>query len=179
MMVRLSFTGDERCELGDDQRETGVSARRLNSGLREGRLPGWRVRVAFQYIPIHSNTFQYIPMHTNTWELFQLSETHSPDTGEEAELWVGWGSDYQGGAFPTWWEIDRGAVVGAQLKHMRRCEIKVQFESGAKKKFLAVVFQPMTTISDYQSVPWSHSFQNMYNTHMCKMQLTVEKWGFS
>ena len=54
-VVRFSFTGDERCELGDDQRETGVSARRLNSDLREGRLPGWRVRVAFQYIPIHGS----------------------------------------------------------------------------------------------------------------------------
>ena len=70
-----------------------------------------------------------------------------------------------------------GDVPEARLLslHMRRCEIKVRFESGAKKKFLAVVFQPMTTISDYQSVPWSDSFQNIYNTHMCKMHLTVEK----
>ena len=61
----------------------------------------------------------------------------------------------------------------------RRCQIRVQFESGAKTKFLAALFQPITSISDYQSVPWSHSFQNMYNTHMCKMHLIVEKRGFS
>ena len=30
----------------------------------------------------------------------------------------------------------------------RRCQIKVQFESGAKIKFLAALFQPMTSISD-------------------------------
>ena len=50
--------------------------------------------------------------------------------------------------------------------HKRRCQIKVQFESGAKTKFLAALFQPKKSISHYQSVPWSHSFQNMYNTHM-------------
>ena len=61
------------------------------------------------------------------------------------------------------------------MQNMRRCQIKVQFESGAKKKFLAALFQPTTSISDYQSVPWSQSFQNIYNTHMCKMYLTVEK----
>ena len=55
------------------------------------------------------------------------------------------------------------------------CQIKVQFESGAKIKFLAALFYPMTSISDYQSVPWCHRFQNMYNTHMCKMHLKVEK----
>ena len=27
---------------------------------------------------------------------------------------------------------------------MRRCQIKVQFQSGAKKKFLESIFQPMT-----------------------------------
>ena len=57
----------------------------------------------------------------------------------------------------------------------RRCQIRVQFDSGARTKFLATLFQPMTSMSDYQSVPWSHSFQNMYNTHMCKMHLIVEK----
>ena len=65
------------------------------------------------------------------------------------------------------------------IKDMRRCQIRVQFESGARTKFLAALFQPMTSMSDYQSVPWSHSFQNMYNTHMFKMHLIVEKWGFS
>ena len=63
--------------------------------------------------------------------------------------------------------------------YMRRCQIRVQFESGARTKFLAALFQPMTSMSDYQSVPWSHSFQKMYNTHMCKRHLIVEKWGFS
>ena len=63
--------------------------------------------------------------------------------------------------------------------HKRRCQIKVQFESGAKTKFLLALFQPMTPISHHQSVPWSHSFQNMYNTHICKMYLDIEKWGFS
>ena len=58
---------------------------------------------------------------------------------------------------------------------MRRCQIKVQFESGAKKKFLTALFQPTTSLSDYQSVPWSHSFQNIYNTYMCKIYLTLEK----
>ena len=57
----------------------------------------------------------------------------------------------------------------------RRCQIRVQFESGARTKFLAALFQPMTSMSDYQSVPWSHSFQKMYNTHMCKRHLIVEK----
>ena len=65
------------------------------------------------------------------------------------------------------------------IPYMRRCQIRVQFESGARTKFLATLFQPMTSMSDYQSVPWSHSFQNMYNTHMCKMHLIAEKWGFS
>ena len=35
----------------------------------------------------------------------------------------------------------------------RRCQIKVQFESGAKTKFLESLFQPMTQILNYQSVP--------------------------
>ena len=60
-------------------------------------------------------------------------------------------------------------------QYMRRCQIGVQFESRARTKFLATLFQPMTSMSDYQSVPWSHSFQKMYNTHMCKMHLIVEK----
>ena len=59
--------------------------------------------------------------------------------------------------------------------HMRRCQIKVQFECGVKTKFLATSFQSMTFISDYQSIPRSHSFQNMYNTYMCKMHLKGEK----
>ena len=63
--------------------------------------------------------------------------------------------------------------------NMIRCQIRVQFECAAKMKFLAVFSQPMTSISDYQSVPWCHRFQNMYNAHMCKMHLKVEKWGFS
>ena len=62
---------------------------------------------------------------------------------------------------------------------MRRCQIEVQFESGARTKFLVALFQPMTSISDHKSVPWFHSFQNMYNTHMCKMNTEVEKLGFS
>ena len=61
----------------------------------------------------------------------------------------------------------------------RRCQIEVQFESGARTKFLVALFQPMTSISDHKSVPWFHSFQNMYNTHMCKMNTEVEKLGFS
>ena len=65
------------------------------------------------------------------------------------------------------------------LLNMIRCQIRVQFECAARIKFLAVFSQPMTSISDYQSVPWCHRFQNMYNTHMCKMHLKVEKWGFS
>ena len=65
---------------------------------------------------------------------------------------------------------------GHKIKcNMRRCQIKVQFECKAKTKFLAALFQPITSISDYQSVPWSPSFQNMYNTHMYKMYLKVEK----
>ena len=63
-----------------------------------------------------------------------------------------------------------------QSADMRRCQIKVQFESGVKTKFLAPIFQSMTSISDYQSIPRSHSFQNMYNTYMCKMHLKGEKW---
>ena len=63
--------------------------------------------------------------------------------------------------------------------NMRRCQIEVQFESGARTKFLVALFQPMTSISDHKSVPWFHSFQNMYNTHMCKMNTEVEKLGFS
>ena len=59
--------------------------------------------------------------------------------------------------------------------YMRRCQIKVQFECGVKTKFLATSFQSMTFISDYQSIPRSHSFQNMYNTYMCKMHLKGEK----
>ena len=66
-----------------------------------------------------------------------------------------------------------------QICVTRRCQIKVQFECRAKTKFLAALFQPITPISVYQSVPWSHSFQKMYNTHMCKRHLIVEKWGFS
>ena len=58
-----------------------------------------------------------------------------------------------------------------QILFKRRCQIKVQFESGVKTKFLAPIFQSMTSISDYQSIPRSHSFQNMYNTYMCKMHL--------
>ena len=65
------------------------------------------------------------------------------------------------------------------LLNMIRCQIRVQFECAAKIKFLAVFSQHMTSISDYQSVPWCHRFQNIYNTHMCKMHLKVEKWGFS
>ena len=61
----------------------------------------------------------------------------------------------------------------------RRCQIKVQFESGGKTKFPAALFQPMTPISHFQSVPWSHSFQNMYNNHICKMYLDVEKLVFT
>ena len=57
----------------------------------------------------------------------------------------------------------------------RRCQIKVQFESGAKKKFLESLFQPMTQILNYQSVPQTRSFQNMYNTYMWKMHLKGEK----
>ncbi len=65
---------------------------------------------------------------------------------------------------------DRGCDSGK-----RRCQIKVQFECGVKTKFLAPIFQSMTSISDYQSIPRSHSFQNMYNTYMCKMHLKGEK----
>ena len=72
-----------------------------------------------------------------------------------------------------------GSVRRGLYCSMRRCQIKVQFECRAKTKFLAALFQPITSISDYQSVPWSHSFQKMYNTHMCKRHLIVEKWGFS
>ena len=39
---------------------------------------------------------------------------------------------------------------------MRRCQIKIQLESGAKIKFLAALFQPMTLISNYKSVPQTH-----------------------
>ena len=65
----------------------------------------------------------------------------------------------------------RPYIIKLNCLHMRRCQIRVQFESGARKKFLAPLFQPMTSMSDYQSVPWSHSFQKMYNTHMCKRHL--------
>ena len=54
-------------------------------------------------------------------------------------------------------------------------QITVQFEFRAKIKFLAALFHPLTSISDQQSVPWSNSFQNMYNTYMCKINLEVEK----
>ena len=56
------------------------------------------------------------------------------------------------------------------------CRIKVQFERGLKIKFLEYLFQSITWMSNYQSVPWTHSFQNMYNTYMCKMHLKGEKW---
>ena len=58
-------------------------------------------------------------------------------------------------------------------------QIKVLLEFRAKIKFQAALSHPMTSISDQQSVPWSNSFQNMYNTYMCKINLEVEKWGFS
>ena len=63
----------------------------------------------------------------------------------------------------------------SSVRTTRRCQIKAQFESGVKTKFLAPIFQSMTSISDYQSIPRSHSFQNMYNTYMCKMHLKGEK----
>ena len=68
-----------------------------------------------------------------------------------------------------------GTKSNSQPWYMRRCQIKVQFESGVKTKFLAPIFQSMTSISDYQSIPRSHSFQNMYNTYLCKMHLKGEK----
>ena len=63
--------------------------------------------------------------------------------------------------------------------HMRRCQIEVQFESGAKIKFLESSFQSVISISNYQSVPWTHSFQKMHNTYMGKIHLKVEKWGLT
>ena len=65
------------------------------------------------------------------------------------------------------------------LQPMRRCQIEVQFESGAKIKFLESSFQSVISISNYQSVPWTHSFQKMYNTYMGKIHLKVEKWGLT
>jgi len=61
----------------------------------------------------------------------------------------------------------------------RRCQIEVQFESGAKIKFLESSFQSVISISNYQSVPWTHSFQKMHNTYMGKIHLKVEKWGLN
>ena len=72
------------------------------------------------------------------------------------------------------WRVE-SSILLSDAEDMRRCQMKVQFESGANIKFLVALFQSMTSISDYQSVPWSHSFLNMYDTHMCKMYLTVEK----
>ena len=49
--------------------------------------------------------------------------------------------------------LDIKRVVNDGYHHyMRRCQIRVQFESGARTKFLATLFQPMTSMSDYQSV---------------------------
>ena len=59
--------------------------------------------------------------------------------------------------------------------HMRRCQIKVQFKSGAKTKFLESLFKPETQILNHQNVPLTRSFQNVYNTYMWKMHLKGEK----
>ena len=70
-----------------------------------------------------------------------------------------------------WWWPSRGRSrhfipwsTGSMSIDMRRYQIRVKLECGAKIKFLAASFQPMTLMSNYQSAPWTRSFQNMYTT---------------
>ena len=125
------------------------------------RRDPWKVRHYVNYlIHDHATTCQG-SINLNTEAHFEFWKYHLFCLKKHKDICVLW------------------SCQGPTCRNRKRCQIKVQFESGAKKKILAALFQPTTSISDYQSVPWSHCFQNIYNTHMCKMYLTVEKWGFS
>ena len=47
-------------------------------------------------------------------------------------------------------------------KNKRQCQIRVRFESGVKKKFLAALNQLLTSFFQFHDLPWSHSFQKRY-----------------
>ena len=47
--------------------------------------------------------------------------------------------------------------------NMRRCQIRVRFESGVKKKFLAALNQLLTSFFQCHDIPWSHSFPKRYD----------------
>ena len=51
----------------------------------------------------------------------------------------------------------------------RQCQIRVRFESGVKKKFLATLNQLLTSFFQYHDLPWSHSFQKRYDMYIVKM----------
>ena len=47
--------------------------------------------------------------------------------------------------------------------YMRQCQIRVRFESGVKKKFLAALNQLLTSFFQCHDIPWSHSFPKRYD----------------
>ena len=58
---------------------------------------------------------------------------------------------------------------------MRPCQIRVQFESGVKNKFLKALNQLMASCFHYHCLPWSYSFLKMYDIYVFILgQKTVE-----
>ena len=51
----------------------------------------------------------------------------------------------------------------------RQCQIRVRFESGVKTKFLAALNQLLTSFFQCHNLPWSHSFQKIYDMYIVKM----------
>ena len=51
----------------------------------------------------------------------------------------------------------------------RQCQIRVRFESGVKKRFLAALNQLITSFFQCHDLPWSHSFQKRYDMYIVKM----------
>ena len=54
---------------------------------------------------------------------------------------------------------------------MRQCQIRVRFESGVKKKFLAALNQLLTSFFQCHDLPWSHSFQKRYDMYIVKIMV--------
>ena len=61
------------------------------------------------------------------------------------------------------------AMAMMVLMVMRQCQIRVWFESGVKKKILAASNQPLTSFFRCHDLPWSQSFQKMYDMYIVKV----------
>ena len=76
-----------------------------------------------------------------------------------------WPSDH----LTEWTKQASDWSVSASNELRRQCQIRVRFESGVKKKFLAALNQLLTSFFHCHHLPWSHSFQKRYDMFIVKM----------